>query len=56
MFEPLLIVVFESHSCPQCETMDLRIIQSLLERVQICWKTEEYSGPGGFFPEEECSV
>ncbi len=36
MFEPFLIVVFESINCPQCEKMDLKIIQSLLERVQIC--------------------
>jgi len=52
MFEPFLIVVFESLSCPQCEKMDLKIIQSLLERVQICkksLKTEESAGPGGFF-------
>ncbi len=32
MFEPFLIVVFESINCPQCEKMDLKIIQSLLER------------------------
>ncbi len=31
MFEPFLIVVFESINCPQCEKMDLKIIQSLLE-------------------------
>jgi len=52
MFEPFLIVVFESLNCPQCEKMDLKIIQSLLERVQICkrwWKTEESAGPGEFF-------
>ncbi len=36
MFEPFLKVVFESINCPQCEKMDLKIIQSLLERVQIC--------------------
>ncbi len=30
MFEPFLIVVFESLNCPQCEKMDLKIIQSLL--------------------------
>ncbi len=36
MFEPFLIFVFESINCPQCEKMDLKIIQSLLERVQIC--------------------
>ncbi len=52
MFEPLLIVLYEYLSCPPCEMMDLKIIQSLLERVQICtrcWKTEESAGPGGFF-------
>ncbi len=35
MFEPSVIVVYESLRCPQCEKMDLTIIQSLLERVQI---------------------
>ncbi len=52
MFEPFLIAVFESLNCPQCEKMDLKLIQSLLERVQICkrcWKTEESAGPGRFF-------
>ncbi len=52
MFEPFLIVVFESLNCPQCEKMDLKIIQSLMEKVQIgkrCWKTEESPGHGGFF-------
>jgi len=24
-------------------------LQSLLERVKMCWKTEDFSGPGGFF-------
>ncbi len=51
MFEPFLIVVFESINCPQCEKMDLKIIQSLLERVQICkkcWKTAESTEHGGF--------
>ena len=36
MFEPFLIVVFECLNCPQFEKMYLKIIQSLLERVQIC--------------------
>ncbi len=52
MFEPFLIVVFESLNCPQCEKMDLKIIQSLLERVKICrrcWKTEGSAGCAGFF-------
>ncbi len=35
MFEPSVIAAYESLSCPQCEKMDLKIIQSLLERVQI---------------------
>ncbi len=39
--------VFESLNSPLCEKMDLKIIKSLLERVQICkrcWKTEESAG------------
>ncbi len=35
MFEPSVIVAYESLSHPQCEKMDLKSIQSLLERVQI---------------------
>ncbi len=35
MFESSVIAAYESLSCPQCEKMDLKIIQSLLERVQI---------------------
>ncbi len=35
MFESSVIAVYESLSCPQCEKMHLKIIQSLLERVQI---------------------
>ncbi len=49
MFEPFLIVVFESLNCLQCEKMDLNIIQSLLEICKRCWKTEESAGHGGFF-------
>ncbi len=49
MFEPFLIVVFESLNCPQCEKMHLKIIQSLLERLcKRCWKTEDSAGHGGF--------
>ncbi len=33
--ESSVIVAYESLSCLQCEKMDLKIIQSLLERVQI---------------------
>ncbi len=33
--EPSVIVLYESLSCPRCEKMDLKIIQSLLETVQI---------------------
>ncbi len=35
MFESSVIVVYESFSCTRCEKMDLKIIQSLLERVQM---------------------
>ncbi len=35
MFESSVIVVNESLSCPQCGKMDLKVIQSLLERVHI---------------------
>ncbi len=35
MFGPSVIIAYESLGCPQCEKMDLKIIQSLLERVQI---------------------
>ncbi len=37
---------------PQCENMDLKSIQSWLERVQICkrcWKTKAFVGPEGYF-------
>ncbi len=34
-FESSVIVANESLSCPRCEKMDLKIIQLLLERVQI---------------------
>ncbi len=34
-FESSVILAYESLSCPRCEKMDLKIIQSLLERVQI---------------------
>ncbi len=51
MFSPFVIVVHESLSHPQCENIDLKIIQSFLERVQIfrrCWETKECAGAGGF--------
>ncbi len=35
MFESSVIVENESLSCPRCKKMDFKIIQSLLERVQI---------------------
>ncbi len=35
MFESSVIVVIESLNCPRCEKMELKIIQSSLERVQI---------------------
>ncbi len=58
MFEPFLIVVFESLSCPQCEQMDLKIIQSLLERVQICKNAGKLQNLQNVedLSEEQCSV
>ncbi len=38
MFSPYKIVMCESPNCPPCEKMDLKIIQSLLEKVKICRK------------------
>ncbi len=35
VFESSIIVAYKSLSCPRCEKTDLKIIQSLLERVQI---------------------
>ncbi len=34
-FKSSVIATNESLSCPRCEKMDLKIIQSLLERVRI---------------------
>ncbi len=51
-FEPSVIVGYESLSCPQCENMDLKIMQSLLERVQKhknAGKPKDFVGPEGFF-------
>ncbi len=58
MFEPFPIVVFESFSCPQREKMDLKIIQSLLERVQICKDAGKMKNLLDMedFSEERCSV
>ncbi len=58
MFEPFLIVVFESINCPQCEKMDLKIIQSLLERVQICKNAGKLQNLQNVedLSEEQCSV
>ncbi len=36
MFPPFVIAVYESPNWAQCEKLDLKIIQSLLERVHIC--------------------
>ncbi len=36
MFEPFLIVVFESINCPQCEKMDLK-------SYSHCWKGFKYA-------------
>ncbi len=43
MFPPFVIVMYESLNFP-CGKVDLKILQSLLERVQgcrRCWKTKE---------------
>ncbi len=50
MFEPFLIVVFESINCPQCEKMDLKIIVTAGKdsNMQKCWKTAESTDRGGF--------
>ncbi len=58
MFPPFVIAVYEYPNCLPCETMDFKIIQSLLERVQVCrrcWKTKERAG-AGFFSEERQAV
>ncbi len=52
MFSPYIIAMYESPNYPPCEKINLKIIQSLLERVQICrnrWKTKECAGAVGFF-------
>jgi len=52
VFESCVIVAKESLRCPRREKMDLKIIQSLLERVQIhekCKKNKEFVGAEGFF-------
>ncbi len=44
-FSPFLIVMHESLNCPQFKNMDFKIIQLMLERVQICrrcWKTKDW--------------
>ncbi len=48
VFESCVIAANESLRCPRCEKMDLKITQSLLERVQY-WTTKEFVGPEGFF-------
>ncbi len=48
---PLVTVVYETFNFPQCKIMELKYIQHLLEKVEICkrcWKTK-CAGPGGFF-------
>ncbi len=45
-------------NCPQCEKMDLKIIQSLLERVQICKNAGKLQNLQNVedLSEEQCSV
>ncbi len=56
MFEPFLIVVFESLNCLQCEKMDLKIIQSLLKRVKKNAGKLKIPQDMEDFSEEQCSV
>ncbi len=42
MFTPFVIAVYESLNYLQCEMMDFKIVQSLLERVQICRRHQEH--------------
>ena len=58
MFESFLIVVFECLKCPQCDKMHLKIIKSLLERVQICKDAGKLKNLQDLkdFSEERCSV
>ncbi len=52
MFESSVTIAYESLSCHQRAKMDLKIIQSLLERVQIhknAAKPNNLLGPEGFF-------
>ncbi len=44
MFEPFIIVVFESLNCPQCEKVDLKF-----QICKRCWRSEDSAGHGGFF-------
>ncbi len=48
----------ESINCPQCEKMDLKIIQSLLETVQICKNAGKLQNLQNVedLSEEQCSV
>lgn len=42
------VVIVESFSYPQCEKMDLKVIEQRLERGQVCkrcWKSKECAGP-----------
>ncbi len=56
MFESSVIVANQSLSCPRCEKMDLKIIQSLLERVQIhknAGKPKNLWNPNNFSEEQQ---
>ncbi len=51
MFEPFIIVVFESLNCPQCEKVDLKF-----QICKRCWRSEDSAGHGGFFWRTELSL
>ncbi len=51
MFEPFLIVVFESINCPQCEkdgSQNHTVTAGKGSNMQKCWKTAESTEHGGF--------
>ncbi len=50
MFEPFLIVVFESINCPQCERWisNHTVTAGKGSNMQKCWKTAESTERGGF--------
>ncbi len=48
MFEPFLLVVFESINCPQCGSQNHTVTAGKGSNMQKCWKTAESTERGGF--------